>query len=238
MLGLSHVALQMALCSAAANLPGDAVIPIHVRMAYRVGEPEFDKTYKIATDDGTSAFAEFDIRQGQYLLIVEAPTLHCGAAKFVSVLKDQNRKIVLALVPSPLPKMRPQYLMEGTAPISFLYTKPTYVLIDKSVACNTSVVAPKPAQIDYEYDQGAYYLWMYGDPAIAEQSPTLALRLRTPTGLAHYVRINVPYVDAMNPGWPGSLRLDVTEDMIDGLATEKTDVLLCPKMWETSVGGA
>jgi hypothetical protein len=227
----------MALCSAASNLPGDAVIPIRVRMAYRVGDPELDKTFKVATDGTTSAFVEFDIRQGQYLLIAEAPSLHCAATRFVSVIKDQNRKLVLALVPSPPPKIRPEYLMDGTAPISFLYTKPTYVLIDKSVACGAPVTTPKVADMDYEYDQGAYYLWMYGDPAIAATDPTLAIRLRTPTGLAHYIRIHIPYEAAVQPGWPGSMRFDISEDMIDSLVTEKTGVLLCPKMWETSVGG-
>jgi hypothetical protein len=237
MLGLSHVALQMALCSAASNAPENATIPVRVRMAYRVGDPEFDKTFKVPASDASAEFVEFDIRSGQYLLIAEAPTLHCATTRFVAILKDQNRKLVVSLVPSPPPKPRPQFLIDGTAPTSFLYTKPTYVLIDKSVACNAPVLAPKPAQIEYEYDQGAYYLWMYGDPVLAAQSPTLALRLRTPTGLAHYVRVDIPYADSAAPGWPGSLRLDISEDMIDNLATDKTDVLLCPKMWETSVRG-
>jgi hypothetical protein len=237
MLGLSHVALQVALCSAASNAPENATIPVRVRMAYRVGDPELDKTFKVPIADASAEFVEFDIRSGQYLLIVDAPSLHCATTKFVAILKDQNRKLVVSLVPNPPPKQRAQFLIDGTAPTSFLYTKPTYVLIDKSVACNAPVLAPKPAQIEYEYDQGAYYLWMYGDPAAAADNPTIALRLRTPTGLAHYVRFNVPYADVMGDGWPGSLHFDISEDMIDNLATEKTDVLLCPKMWETSVRG-
>jgi hypothetical protein len=236
MLGLSHVALQMALCSVP-NAPENATIPVRVRMAYRVGDPELDKTFKVPAADTSAAFVEFDIRQGQYLLIVDQPAQHCVTTKFVAILKDQNRKLVVALAPSPGPKMRPQFLIDGTAPVSFLYTKPTYVLIDKSVACDAPVLAPKVAQIDYEYDQGAYYLWMYGDPSIAPDNPTIALRLRTPTGLAHYIRFNVPYADVMGSGWPGSLHFDISEDMIDAIATDKTGVLLCPKMWETTVRG-
>jgi len=39
------------------------------------------------------------------------------------------------------------------------------------------------------------------------------------------------------PGpWPGSIHLDVSEGMIDELATEPIDTLLCPKMWRTSAG--
>jgi hypothetical protein len=36
--------------------------------------------------------------------------------------------------------------------------------------------------------------------------------------------------------WPADVRFDVSEDMVDALATEKTDVLLCPKLWATSAG--
>jgi hypothetical protein len=37
-------------------------------------------------------------------------------------------------------------------------------------------------------------------------------------------------------GWPSSIQFNVTEDMVDGLAGEATDTLLCPKLWETSAG--
>ena len=236
MLGLSHVALQIALCNSASKLPPGSVIPIRVRMAYPVGDPEIDKTFKVTSDDGNQAFVEFDIRQGQYRMLVEAPKLGCSASKFLSVLKDLNRKVPVTLAEGPLDPPRPQLLMEGTAPLSFLYTKPTYVLIDKSVACNAPITTPKPVPIDYEYDQGAYYLWMYGDAALESENPTIALRLRTPTGLAHYVRVGLPYSE-IRPGWPGSLHFDISEDMIDAFATEKTDTLLCPKLWETKVSG-
>jgi hypothetical protein len=45
------------------------------------------------------------------------------------------------------------------------------------------------------------------------------------------VRINlVPF-----SGWPNVYMMNVSEDMVDGLATEKVDTLLCPKVWTTSV---
>ena len=37
-------------------------------------------------------------------------------------------------------------------------------------------------------------------------------------------------------GWPATIQFNITEDMIDELATEKTGVLLCPKIWGTSAG--
>ena len=236
MLGLSHVALQIALCSAATKLAPDSTIAVRVRMTYPVGDPEVDKTFTVTNDDGATAFVEFDIRAGQYRMLVEAPKLGCSASKYLSVLKDLNRKVAVTLVAGPPERPRPQLVMDGTAPMSFLYTKPTYVLIDKAVARNAPVVTPAVAQIDYEYDQGAYYLWMYGDPAAASDAPTIALRLKTPTGLAHYIRVNIPYSE-IHPGWPDNLRFDVSEDMIDEMATEKTDILLCPKLWETKVSG-
>ena len=83
-------------------------------------------------------------------------------------------------------------------------------------------------------DQGAYYTWLYATPDLTARAPlTVALRLRTTTGLAHYVRLPVPFPPPWN-GWPPSIHFNITEDMIDGLITEKTDTLLCPKLWETS----
>jgi hypothetical protein len=35
-------------------------------------------------------------------------------------------------------------------------------------------------------------------------------------------------------GWPSTIHFPVSEDMIDDLATDKTDTLLCPKIWESS----
>jgi hypothetical protein len=40
----------------------------------------------------------------------------------------------------------------------------------------------------------------------------------------------------IGPHWPQEDQFNITEDMIDGLATEKTGVLLCPKVWGTSAG--
>lgn len=232
--GLSHIALTLALCSNVAKVPADTVVPIRVRMNYRIGDPEYDKTFTVSARDGAEAFTEFDIRPGEYHLVVEAPKLGCAGTRFVHVLADRNRKVAVTLAAGPPAPERPQLLLDGTAPLSFLYTKPTYVLIDKAVGCNQPVGTPAIAQLDYEYDSGAFYLWLYGDPALAGTSPTLALRLRTTTGLAHYVRVPVPYADVRS-GWPGTIQFDISEDSIDEFATEKTDVLLCPKLFETKV---
>jgi len=60
--------------------------------------------------------------------------------------------------------------------------------------------------------------------------------LRTPTHRYHYIRMPIPY--PLPPSrWPSNVHFDVTEDMIDSLATQPTGVLLCPKIWETKVYG-
>ena len=204
-------------------------------MMYRTGDPEVDKTYKIPLTDGPQAFVEFDIRQGMYKMVAEAPTLHCSASKFIAILPERNRKVQITMYDGPLVAERPQLVMDGIAPQSFLYTKPTYVLLDKTVACNQPVGKPIVPEIQFEYDQGAYYLWLYGDPALAGTDPVLAMKLRTPTGLAHYIRVPVPYAEFLGSNWASNIRFELTEDEIDDLATEKTDTLLCLKLFETRV---
>ena len=234
MAGLSHIALNIALCTNVTKAAPDTVEPVRVRMMYRVGDPEIDKTFKIKAGDGSSAFYEFDIRQGLYHLVVEAPKLGCTGTRYVHILPDRNRKIDISLAAGPPAPEPAQLLLDGTAPLSFLYTKPTYVLVDKSVVCDAPIGKPALAKIDYEYDSGAFYLWLYGDPVLEGTNPTLALRLRTPTGLAHYIRVPVPYSEVA-PGWPGNIQFNIVEDNLAEFATDKTDVLLCPKLFETKV---
>jgi hypothetical protein len=126
-------------------------------------------------------------------------------------------------------------MLQGLAPTSFLYVKPTYVMFDAGAACNQPVPAPLPEHVDFDYDQGAYYLTLYADPAVWARSPVFAMRLRTTTGLFHYVRVRLQ-LPPVAVAWPADVRFDVSEDMVDALATEKTDVLLCPKLWATSAG--
>ena len=51
--------------------------------------------------------------------------------------------------------------MSGTAPLSFLYVKPTFALFDKSVVCDRPVPPALPSTIDLEYDQGSYYVQLH-----------------------------------------------------------------------------
>ncbi len=231
--GLAHVFLHVNLCNAVARAAPQTTIAMHVRMSYRVGGTEFDKVFTFPRGDGTQAVLEFDVRRSVYRLQIDAPKYKCAAADFLDILADQSRNVTETLTDDPTAQASPMELMEGTAPISFLYVKPTFVLFDKTLTCNQPVPPPLPSHINVEYDQGAYYLQMDLERA-ATDAPVVALRLRTPTGTAHYVRVPVQFPASWG-GWPGDLQFNVSEDEIDGLATEKVDVLLCPKLWETSV---
>jgi hypothetical protein len=233
---LSHIFLHVGLCNAVASAAPDTTIAMHVVMSYRVGGNEIDKTVTFPRGDDTQTVVELDVPRSIYLLQLDVPKYRCSTSDFVEVLGEQNRTIAETLIDGPKAPPAPVELFAGTAPLSFLYVKPTFVAFDKSVVCNGPIAQPIPTHANVEYDQGAYYVGLYEDPTIAAHGPlTVALKLRTTTGLAHYVRLPIPFPQPWL-GFPASVRFNVTEDMIDGIATEKTDTLLCPKMWETSDG--
>ncbi len=235
-MALAHIFLHVGLCSAVARLDPSTVVAMRVRMSYRVGGDEIDKVVRFTRGEAQQTVVEFDIRRSTYRLLLETPKYGCTASDFIDVLPDQNRTITETLADGPPAPPAPVVLFDGAAPLSFGYVKPTFTVFDKTTVCNKPVGTPLPAKFDVEYDQGGYYVWLHEDPSLEGQGPlVVALRLRTTTGLAHYVNLPVPFPQQWG-GWPGSVRFDITEDMVDDLATEKTDVLLCPKMWGTSSG--
>lgn len=242
MLGLSHVLLHVGLCSAIGRLPPDTTIAMRVHVTYPVRPPQpdtqFDKVFRFTRGDDPSTEIEFDIPRGIYHLQMDVPKYKCSGGGYFQFLSDHNREIAESLhdIGTP-PPPEPDVLLQGTAPTSFLYVKPTFVLFDKSVVCKGPVDTPLPSHIAVENDQDGYYVRLYSDPKLdAHGSLVVALRLRTPTGLYHYVRVPIDF-PTHHGGWPESVGFNVTEDQLDGLATEKTDTLLCPKLWETSVHG-
>jgi len=233
--GLAHIFLHVAMCNAVARLPEGTVVAVHVQMAFPHGDPPYDKTLNLARGEGSEWVVEFDVPRSLYHLTIVVPKYGCSSSSFQAVLADQNRKIATTLLDGPDNTPPPVLLLVGTAPMSFLYLKPAYVLFDQSLTCNQPVTTPLTSQFDVDYDQGAYYLAMRPDPSLAGANPVFAVRMRTPTGLAHYVRLPLK-LPPIGPHWPQEDQFNITEDMIDGLATEKTGVLLCPKVWGTSAG--
>lgn len=232
--GLSHIFLHVGLCNSLAKLPAEATFPLRVTMAFRRGDPQFERTFTVTRGDGTDAVVEFDVGQGVYRIALDAGKKRCSANDFLDFLADGNRKVTEKLVDGPPHPADPVLLMDGTAPLSFLYVKPTFVLLDKSVTCDKPVGTPVASRVNVEYDQGSYHVWLYDTPPLVDPGPyTVALRLRTPASTAHYVRIPTDFPEPWS-GFPGHIQMNVSEDMIDGLATEKVDTLLCPKLWQTT----
>jgi hypothetical protein len=236
MLALSHVILNLGLCSAVAKLSPQATVAIHVRATDRRDQVVADRNYRMERGDDEQRVVEFDIPWGIYRVEASVPKANCNASDYFQFLTGHDRSITMALVDGSGPATQPM-LLSGAAPQSFLYVKPTFVLFDKAaVACNKPLPDQLTSHVVVENDSDAYYAWLYTDAQLPPGVvPLLALRLKTPTHQYHYVRVPMPVQYAWG-GWPRSLQFDISEDMVDELASEPVETLLCPKLWETSSG--
>jgi hypothetical protein len=236
MLTPAHVILHVGFCNAIARLPAQTPIALRVRLIDRLGKTEIDRVYRVERGDETEAIVEFDSAFGIYSLDADAPKYGCSTSDYLFFIAGLDRSVSEKLDDPPAPPPRKPVLLSGTAPQSFLYVAPTFVLFDKSQAiCNKPLPQPLPTDISVENDQDGYYAWLYADPSTAPGSQLLALRLRTPTHLYHYVRIPIGFPIPWT-GWPQSIQFNVTQEMIDDLAGDPTGTLLCPKLWRTSAG--
>jgi hypothetical protein len=64
---------------------------------------------------------------------------------------------------------------------------------------------------------------------------TVALQLQTATGEEHYIRLKIPFPLPWQ-GFPADYQFSISEGVADGIATQPTGVLLCPRMTMTSGG--
>lgn len=258
----SHVFLHVNLCAAVVSAAERAPVPVRVRLTDRVNGVEFEKTIRVERGDAAQSVLEFDVHRGVYRLYIDAPTAHCGVNDLLDFMPESNRTITETLAPRPVASQEPVTLLDGKAPISFLYTKPTFAFFAPGLACDKPITTPLAVKSNVEYDQGAYHVWLYPGSLASAPMPTpspppispntsasprspfatdaelvnsvaITLRLRTPTGLAHYVRVPIVFPLPWG-GWPAHIQFDINEDLIDSLATEKTDVLLCPKLYKTA----
>ena len=235
MLALAHIVLHAGFCGAIARAPAGTSIALRVRLADRIGRVLVDKAYSFERGDDQEAIVEFDSAFGLYRLDLTVPKYHCSATDYAYFIAGQDRSISEKLSDAPAPAPPTPLLLSGTAPQSFLYVQPTFVIFDKSaVACGKPLPQPLPTHVVVENDQDSYYAWLYSD-ASGDTPQQLTLRLRTPTHQYHYVRIPMQ-VPVPWAGWPQTIILNVTEDMVDGLAGDQVNTLLCPKFWKTSAG--
>ena len=234
MIGMSHIVLHAALCSRVARLSPQTPVTALVQLVDRTGREHIQKSLTTDRGYGTTLLSEFDVPQGIFQAQVTTPKYGCGANDYWALIPDHNRSITETLVQGQAPPAHPM-LLQGTAPSSFLYVAPTFVLFPGDTQCNKPVEDPMPSNINVENDQDAFYVWLYSDPKIPRESQMLVLRLATATGEYHYIKLKVPFPEPWG-GWPQSIQFNVNEDDIDWLAGQPVDVLLCPKLFRTSVG--
>jgi hypothetical protein len=236
MLSPAHVILHIGFCGAIARAPAQTTIALRVALIDRLGKTQVDRAYRVERGDESEAVVEFDSAFGVYALDVQAPKYRCSASDYLFFIAGLQRSISEKLSDPPAPPPPKPVLLSGSAPQSFLYVQPTFVLFDKSqVACNKPLPPSLPTNISVENDDDGFYASLYADPSASPGSQQLALRLRTPTHQYHYVRVPIGFPIPWM-GWPQSIRFDVTQDMLDDLAGDPIDTLLCPKLWRTSAG--
>ena len=234
MLPFAHVVLHVALCKAIARTAPQTNVTMYVKVLDHVGDPLVKKTFTFERGEDNHKLVEFDAPQGALGLQVSVPKYHCAAQDYLGLLSGRSRNINETLVygiPAPTQPM----LMEGTAPPSFLYVQPTYVVVDKSTKCNAPIGQQYPLKITVENDQDAYYAWIYPDATLYQHPVQLALRVATATGEYHYIRVPIPFPVPWG-GWPNDVMFSLQEGVIDNLATQPINVLLCPKLYETRIG--
>lgn len=234
MIGMSHVILHAVLCARAAKLGAGAPLAMNVQLVDRTGRQHFETPFRLERGSESAVILEFDAPQGVYKMQVQAPKYACSATDYIALLPEHNRNVTETLRSGSPSDSRPM-LLQGTAPPSFLYVAPTFVLFPGDTACNKPVEDPLPSNIQVENDQDAFYVWLYSAPNVPPESQMVVLRLATATGEYHYIKLRVPFPEPWG-GWPQSIQFNVNEDDIDWLAGQPIDVLLCPKLFRTSVG--
>ena len=235
MVGFAHIVLHLSLCNAMLRAAPSTPVAVRVRLTDRTGRQNIESTYRVERGDSNVRLLEFDAPQGTFRMQISAPKYNCNALDYLTVLSEHNRSVAETLSDGPAPPTQPM-LLEGTAPPSFLYVAPTFVMLDKNLPCKGPIEDPLPSHIVVENDQDAYYVWMYSDLSIAARgSVQIALRLATVSGEYHYIRIKVPFPEPWT-GFPQVIGFDVHEQDLDSIAGEPTDVLLCPKLFRTSAG--
>lgn len=237
MLGLSHVVLHIALCRRLAAAPPKTRLALHIALIEPDGHPALDRVYHRRRGESATKNVEFDLRQGVYELLAQAPGVpNCENEQFFMILPNHNRQIELSLHRG-VRRISPT-LVGGATPLSFTYVKPTIVLFDAAkVKCGGPVPSPLDVRVvdDVEFD--AFYAQMFSRRGILNpKSVLMALRVNDVQGGYHYVRVPAAFPPSLY-GPPPVNHFDVKDDLIDVLATQPEDTLFCPRIYRTEIGG-
>jgi hypothetical protein len=235
MIPTAHVVMHVAFCAAISRAPESATIPVQVTLINRIHKPNFDQTFTVPRGTGNHGTFEFDAPQGIYQIRLVSKPYNCAQIDYVSFIPDHNRNIDEKLYDGTPPPAFP-LLMMGSGPESFLYLKPQLVFFDHSAQCNKPVGDPLTVDIRSEYDADGYYSWIYNSADLMARAPLIAaFQIPTPTGEYHYIRLKIPF-PAQWGGWPYTYQFNISDGVMDTIATDPMDTLLCPRIYETSVG--
>lgn len=238
MLGMAHVALNIGLCSAIVRKSTNTPVAIHLRITDSQHNARIDKTFTVVRGTDPHTIIPVDMDRGTYRIQISAPKYNCAVSDWLVLMPDLDRTVEENLLDGPAKPTQP-ILLVGTLPQSFQTAEPTYLMFDKNaVACNKPIVDPLPSNIVAERDEDAYYAWIHATPSIQAKgldSVTLALRLKTPQGDYHYIRIPMKYPEPWY-GWPETIEFNIKEEELLYLPGEPIDTLLCPHFFKTSVG--
>jgi hypothetical protein len=119
----------------------------------------------------------------------------------------------------------------GSLPFSFSYVQPTVVALDKTAACNGPVGNSLDAGIATIDDSDGYYASIPNAALAHNAPPVIAIRMTDSHGDYHYIRVPPKYTQS----GPWTVKMDVSEDVIDYVADKPEDTLLCPRFYVTSV---
>jgi len=232
----AHVVLHLALCGAMQKAPAGAAIPVQVLLVDDHGNKRFNQTLTFKRyETTTTGTVEFDAPAGEYVMQMVSAPYRCSAVDWIYIINEHRRTISEQLSDGMAQLSHPM-MLDGTAPQSFLYLQPTYVLFDKTLQCNQPVPNPIPAKVRIENDDDSFYVWIEQTPDLYQRGGAqIALQMQTPTGDYHYIRLKIPFPTPW-AGFPDNIQFNATVDEMDWLSGQPTGVLLCPRLFRTSAG--
>lgn len=234
-MALAHAVYHLALCSAMMHAPAGTPMALHLHGTDATQRQTYDKEFTLTRGESAEQMIEFDSPRGVFRITVTAPKYNCSSTSYQVFLDGETRNVKETLTAGH-PAPRQPTLLVGTAPQAFIFQNPTFVLLDKSIACDKPVDSTLDADMVTEYDASSFHLWLYPTPAIlARGAVTVAFKLTSSTGDDQYVRLKFPYPQPWH-GWPFTLQFNLPENIVDWLASQPKETLLCPKIYETSGG--
>ena len=234
-MALAHAVLHLTMCSAMMHAPPGTPMSVHLHATDATQRQTYDRDFTFTKGESSEQTVDFDTPRGTFLMNYTVKKFDCGLSSYQVFLDGESRNMKETLLPGH-PAPRHPTLIVGTAPQAFLFEEPTFVLLDKSIDCKMPVNSTLDAEMTSEYNADSFHLFLYPTPAImARGSVTLAFKLTSTTGDDQFVRLKFPYPQPWH-GWPYTLQFNLPEGILDELATEPKNVLLCPKIYETSGG--